>query len=176
MYEGKLVRLRAPENGDLAPLLLYLNDYQTMRGAVGSLLLPVTEEDACGMLAAQGGHSRGEYQFSVETLAEGRMIGRCGFVSVDTRNRQAECAILIGDPAFRGRGYGSDALRTLCRFGFDEMNLHRIWARVLDFNEASLRCFTQCGFCREGVLRQDCWREGAWHDTVLLALLEREAH
>ena len=52
------------------------------------------------------------------------------------------------------------------------MNLHKIKALVFDFNEAALRCYEACGFEREGLLRQEMYREGAYHDVVVLGLIK----
>ena len=111
-----------------------------------------------------------EVMRGAEIKETSRFIGQCGFVKVNWKNRVAELAILIGEKDCRGKGYGADAIRTLCTFGFMEMNLHKIKAVVFDFNEPALRCYEKCGFVREGVLKQEIFREGAYHDVVSMAL------
>lgn len=170
MYEGKLVRLRAFDNSDLMQSLAYSNDYAVMRGASGGILYPSTVDDEARAMSANTSYTAGEYQFAIETLADRRFIGKCGFTKIHWKNRLGELAILIGDPAFRGKGYGADAIAVLCKFGFEELNLHKIKALVFDFNEAALRCYEKCGFRREAVLKQEIYREGAYHDVVSLAL------
>ena len=171
MYEGSLVRLRALENSDLIPLTDFSNDYAVMRGASGAILYPSTAEDTGRDMSRSTSYTSGEYQFAIETKENKRFIGKCGFTRVNWKNRLAELAILIGEADCRGKGYGADAIRTLCRFGFDEMNLHKIKAVVFDFNEAALRCYEACGFRREGLLRREMYREGAYHDIVVLGLI-----
>ncbi|MBO4925051.1 MAG: GNAT family N-acetyltransferase [Clostridia bacterium] len=170
MYEGKLVRLRAFDNGDLMKCLAYSNDYDVMRGASGAILYPSTVDDEAREMGKNTSYSSGEYQFAVETLQEGLFIGKCGFTRVNWKNRLAELAILIGEKEYRGKGYGRDAIRLLCRFGFEEMNLRKIKACVFDFNEAALRCYEHCGFRREAVLKKEMYREGAYHDVIVLSL------
>ncbi|MBR3108129.1 MAG: GNAT family N-acetyltransferase [Clostridia bacterium] len=169
MYEGRLVCLRAFDNSDLMKLLTYQNDYDVMRGASGAILYPSTVDDTARDMGKNTSFTSGEYQFAIETKAERCFIGQCGFVKVNWKNRVGELAILIGENDFRGKGYGTDAIETLCTFGFQEMNLHKIKALVFDFNEAALRCYEKCGFTREGVLKQEIYREGAYHDVVSLA-------
>ena len=77
---------------------------------------------------------------------------------------------MIGDPAYHGKGYGTDAIRTLCKFGFEELNLHKLKAVVFAFNEGALRCYEKCGFEREGLLKEEIYREGAYHDVVMMGL------
>ncbi len=171
VYEGKLVRLRALDNSDLMHCLNYSNDYEVMRGASGAILFPSTVDDEARAMGQNTSYSSGEYQFAIETLEGSRFIGKCGFTRVNWKNRLAELAILIGEKDCRGKGYGADAIRTLCKFGFEEMNLHKIKALVFDFNEPALRCYAACGFQREGLLRQEMYREGAYHDVVILGLI-----
>lgn len=171
MYEGKLVRLRAFDNSDLMKCLGYSNDYQVMRGASGGILYPSTVDDEARAMSGQTSYTAGEYQFAVETLQEGRFLGKCGFTKINWKNRLGELAILIGERDCQGKGYGTDAVRTLCKFGFEELNLHKIKAVVFDFNLPALRCYEKCGFVREGLLKQEIFREGAYHDVVVMGLL-----
>ncbi len=171
MYEGKLVRLRAFDNSDLMHCLQWSNDYDLMRGASGAILFPSTVDDEAREMGKNTSYSAGEYQFAIETLAEGKLIGKCGFTRVNWKNRLGEMAILIGEKAYRGKGFGRDAVGVLCRFGFEEMNLRKIKAAVFDFNIPALRCYEKCGFQREGVLRKEMYREGAYHDVILMALI-----
>ena len=173
MYEGKLVRLRAFDNSDLMKLLSYANDYEVMRGASGAILYPSTVDDEARAMSQSTSYTAGEYQFAIETLEKPVLIGQCGFIKINWKNRMAELGILIGEKEYRGRGCGADAIRTLCAFGFQELNLHKIKAQVIDFNEAALRCYEKCGFIREGTLKDEIFREGAYHDMISMALFER---
>lgn len=79
--------------------------------------------------------------------------------------------IEIGEKECWGRGYGTDALRTLVRFGFEEMNLNRIALDVYDFNERAIASYLKCGFIEEGRRRQDIYKGGRHIDVVMMALL-----
>ena len=174
MYEGKLVRLRAMENADLLAFQDYSNDYAVMRGAYAGVLYPSTMDDAARSMQKNTSFTAGEYQFAVESIAEKKLIGQCGFIKVNWKNRVGEIGILIGEKAYRNRGFGEDAVRTLCRFGFEEMNLRKIKASVIAFNAPALRCYEKCGFQKEGALEQEIYREGAYHDLVLMRLFRTE--
>ena len=169
MYEGKLVRLRAFDNSDLMHLMAYSNDYEVMRGASGAILYPSTVDDTARAMGNSTSYSAGEYQFAVEALEGCKLIGQCGFTKINWKNRLGELAILIGEKAYRGKGYGADAIQVLCRFGFEELNLHKLKAVVFDFNQAALRCYEKCGFHKEAVLKQEIYREGEYHDVIVMA-------
>ena len=170
MYEGQLVRLRAMDNSDLMKFQDFSNDYAVMRGASGGILYPSTVDDEAQSMSRNTSCTSGEYQFAVETKKDRVLIGKCGFIKVNWKNRVGELGILLGDPDYRGKGYGADAVRVLCQFGFNELNLHKIKATVFDFNTPALRCYEKCGFQREGILEKEIYREGAYHDVLLMRL------
>ncbi|MBR1584699.1 MAG: GNAT family N-acetyltransferase [Clostridia bacterium] len=170
MYEGQLVRLRAMDSSDLMKLQDFSNDYSVMRCASGNILYPATVDDAAREMGGNTNRSTGAYQFALETKTDRVLIGQCGFIQINWKNRVGELAILIGDARYRGKGYGADAIRTLCAFGFDEMNLRKIKVSVIDFNTPALRCYEKCGFEVEGRLEKEIYREGAYHDLVLMRL------
>lgn len=170
MYEGKLVRLRAFDNGDLLPALSISNDYQVMRSASGGILYPSTVDDQARALSNQTSYTAGEYQFAIETLENRRFIGQCGFIKINWKNRKGEIAIML-ERESQGKGFGTDAVDVLCRFGFDELNLHKIKATVFAFNTGAVRCYEKCGFRQEGVLHDEVYREGQYHDAIEMALI-----
>ena len=93
---------------------------------------------------------------------------------MDERNRHAELGVVIGEKAYWGQGYGSDAICTLLRFGFEEMNLHRIYLRVYEDNARGIRAYEKCGFCQEGRLREANFRQGRYHDELVMGILSHE--
>ena len=103
-----------------------------------------------------------------------RLIGNCGLFGFDWKNRFAEFGILIGEKDAWGHGYGTDAARLILRFGFDELNLNRVWLRVYDFNPRAGRAYKKAGYVQEGIYRQALYREGAYHDIHVMSVLRDE--
>ena len=147
MIEGRLVRLRAFEQSDLDANHAFVNDYATLRDMLAGMPLPASYEDERRWLDQQSSYTRGEYQFAVED----------------------------GGGPYRGRGYGTEALGLLCDFAFSEMNLHKLKVSVFAFNAAAIRCYEKNGFTREGLLRAEIFRAGAYQDVVELARFAPEA-
>ena len=173
MIEGRLVRLRAFEQSDLDANHAFVNDYATLRDMLAGMPLPASYEDERRWLDQQSSYTRGEYQFAVED-GGGDLVGRCGLTRVDWKNRLGEIGRMIGAPS-RGRGYGTEALGLLCDFAFSEMNLHKLKVSVFAFNAAAIRCYEKNGFTREGLLRAEIFRAGAYQDVVELARFAPEA-
>ena len=78
--------------------------------------------------------------------------------------------IWIGRPWWRG-GYGTDAVRTICRFGFDHVNLHRITLFVNADNAHAIRAYEKVGFVHEGNLREAAFAQGERVDLLVMGLL-----
>ena len=169
MIEGDRIRLRAFEAGDLDAEHAFVNDYDTLLDMMGGIPFPSSMGDEQQWISQQTSYTRGEYQFAIEDF-EGDLVGRCGVTRLDWKNRVGELAIMIGAP-YRHRGYGREAMSLLCDFCFQEMNLHKLKVSVLAFNEAAIRCYERCGFTREGLLREEIFRRGAYQDVVLLSKL-----
>jgi len=85
---------------------------------------------------------------------EERCIGTARLHNLDRQNRRARYAIGIFDPACWGQGYGTEATRLVLRYAFEELKLHRVDLRVLEFNHRAIACYEKCGFVREGIERE----------------------
>lgn len=73
-----------------------------------------------------------------------------------------------------GRGYATDAARTLITYAVKEIGLHRITAAIGPDNAGSIAVVQQLGFTREGTLRDHVFTNGAWRDSVLFSVLDHE--
>ena len=111
--------------------------------------------------------------FGIET-GDGNLVGNIGLRDLDWKNRNASLGIVIAESEYWGRGYGSDAVITMLAFAFHEMNLHRVYLSVFDFNERAIRCYEKCGFRHEGRAREVFFRDGRYHDSLLMAILRQE--
>jgi RimJ/RimL family protein N-acetyltransferase len=81
---------------------------------------------------------------------------------------------VLGEKAYWGQGFGTDATRTALAFAFGELNLHRVELEVFDFNPRAMRCYEKAGFRYEGIRRQAFFRNGRYHDIHLMAILDSE--
>jgi RimJ/RimL family protein N-acetyltransferase len=174
LIDGQLVNLRAQEMADLERNHRWLNDREVMRFLSGRYLYSLlAEENWMRDRTATALAWAPNIGFAIETK-DGRHIGNTGLHDASPENRSADVGIMVGEKEYWGRGYGTDALRTLLRFGFQEMNLNRIALDVFDFNERAIACYRKCGFVEEGRRRKDLWRDGRYVDVVMMAVLRSE--
>jgi RimJ/RimL family protein N-acetyltransferase len=170
-FEGSLIRLRAREVADLERFHRWFNDpevtqYITMRYPISV----AAERKHLETMTAASFEGAG---FSVDTL-EGEHIGWCGLHGGSPEDRSASLGISIGEKQYWNGGYGTDAMRVLCRFGFEHMNLHRIELHVFTDNPRAQRVYEKVGFRPEGCLREADYRYGDYRDIVVMGLLRDE--
>jgi len=170
MIIGQKTRLRAIERSDIPTFLRWFNDPEVRQYL--SMYLPLSEAQEERWFERQL-EDDSSHVFAIET-ADGVHIGNVGLHDIDWKNRRALCGIVIGEKEYWNRGYGADALRTLLRFAFEELNLHRVFLHVFDFNERAIRCYEKVGFRHEGRLRQARFTEGRYVDELVMAVLREE--
>ena len=172
MISGKKVRLRAFREDDLKNVLAWLNNPAVTRYLSSMRPWSVVEER--GWLdRAMRNDDPTAVTYVIES-ADGEYAGSIGLMHIDGRNRRAEVGVVIARPEDWGRGMGTEAMILMLRHAFEEMNLHRVTLRVYTFNDRAQRSYGKIGFVEEGRLREDTYRHGAWHDTVLMGILADE--
>lgn len=110
--------------------------------------------------------------FVIEELDNNQAIGTCQLININWRHRSAELQIRIGDERFESRGYGFEAVNLLCRFGFADLNLHRIYLHVFGGNLQAINAHRKCGFVQEGLLKHAAFIDGQWTDVAVMGLLQ----
>ena len=170
---GERVYLRPADRQDLPTFVRWFNDADVLRNLVGRA--PMSEAAEAQwydrMLAAQG---TTDYHFVICLLEDKRPIGTVGLHGLDLVNGNAEFGIAIGEKAEWGKGYGTDATRAICRFGFGELRLERISLYYYDGNDRGRRTYEKAGFVHEGTLRRAHYANGEHRDVYIMSILREE--
>ena len=172
--QSERVILREFRREDIPAIHAWTNDREIVRflsWAVFPQTLRETERFVEQQMSGEDPMNRG----FVIGLHEGDpCIGTTGLIPIDWRNRSAELGIVIGKHEYLGKGYGREAVDLLLGFGFNELNLHRIGLQVFDFNERAIRAYRKSGLVEEGRLREAFYREGSYHDILIMGITEEE--
>lgn len=102
---------------------------------------------------------------------DGALIGTCGYVWLRTYRGEVSYNL---HPDYWKQGYMQEALDAIVDFGFSELGLNRVEALVMVENGASSRLLRRLGFQEEGILRQQDFFKGQFHDMRLFALLAQD--
>lgn len=114
------------------------------------------------------------FYFTILAREDDHLIGKALIEYVDWTNGNGYIRLGIGEPDFRRRGYGSQALHMLLRYAFDELNLFRVTAVVPAYNEGALRLFQKFGFIDEVRRRDALFSDGQFWDVIAFGLLNTE--
>lgn len=192
MIYGERIRLRAPERSDIPHFVNWLNDPEVVAGL--DLYLPMSNAEEENWFDEMLKSPQAQHPMVIEMCVPGKRpdsavssppdimpvvnewvaIGNCGFNQIDWRCRHAEIGIFIGEKRFWNQGYGREAVETLVRFGFETLNLHRIWLRVYASNKSAIRCYENAGFKHEGRMREAFYKDGIYIDILIMSILENE--
>jgi RimJ/RimL family protein N-acetyltransferase len=171
MIAGRIVHLRAPERRDAATLHRWANDPDLWRN-FGGWHFPYTEASTLAWIDARrdsNGTASTDQVLCIDVPGTG-IVGTASLSRIDWKNRTAEFSIMIGDEAFRGKGYARDAIHAMMAFAFDELALERLDAHIVGSNLRSQRFFAKCGWTQEGVRKGWYYRDGRRHDQVLYGI------
>lgn len=116
--------------------------------------------------------TNGRIMFTIEIL-EGKSIGGINLNSIDERNGTFSIGIVI-DKEYRGKGYGTSAMKILLKYAFLERRLNKFNDYVLEGNEGSAKMMKKLGCVQEGVRRQVVYINGQYLDFIMFGLTKDE--
>jgi RimJ/RimL family protein N-acetyltransferase len=112
--------------------------------------------------------------FAIVAREGQRVIGSIGFHSIDMLRGLTELGIAIGDKSAWGQGYGSEAVRLMCDYGFTFLGLHTIYLWHVAYNERGHRAYLKAGFKEAGRLRGADLFGGQRYDRILMDITREE--
>jgi diamine N-acetyltransferase len=168
---GERVTLRRIERDDLPLVRRWLDDPE-LRGQIGARS-PLSEAEAEEWFERVASDPTRAWYVIVEDQHD-RVVGEAGLLRMDPEWRTTDMTVIVGEPDAREKGYGTEAGRLLLDFAFQYMGFHRVAIGVVGFHEDALRFWERLGFRREGVQRDGYFLDGAFHDFVMMSILEDE--
>lgn len=100
-------------------------------------------------------------------------IGTLNFSNIDFKNQKAEFGILIAKK-FWGKGYATEAAQRSLEYGFQEMNLNKIYLKVFNDNQSAINLYKKLGFNEEGLLKEDIYKDGEFKNVKVMSLLKKD--
>jgi len=167
---GKHVVLRAPCETDIEERLKIgrSTEYIRMCGGDTRNLPLFTRDDA---LRWYEFITSNRFEWVIET--EGRCIGTARLTVLD-KDYRARYAIGIHDTSKYNKGFGTEVTELILDFAFNNLHLHRVDLKVLEYNKRAISCYEKCGFTKEGVEREGALIEDEWENDVMMSILEQE--
>jgi len=118
--------------------------------------------------------SHEEIFFAIRTLESDLVIGFIGLFELFKQHGDTLVAIALGEREYWGKGYGTDAMKIILRYAFDELNLRRVGLIVFEYNPRAIRSYEKVGFVPEGIVREVMQRDGKRWDFQYMGILHEE--
>ena len=172
---GKEIVLREYSMEDLPSIREWVNNPDVVDTLSDYFMFPHSEEQTLSWLRKRldGPNDQNSAQFIIADKSSDKYLGQIDLQTIDWKNRSARIGIVLGVDS-RNRGYGTDAIKTLVSYCFEEMNLNRIDLTVKDYNTNAIRCYEKCGFKVEGRMKKTFYFRGEYRDNFIMAVLKDE--
>jgi RimJ/RimL family protein N-acetyltransferase len=174
IFRGELVRLAAinPDT-DAEALARWSQDSEFDRLLNSEAALPFVAKRVTEEIEREEVRND-HYVFSIRTLSDDLLIGWISLEGIQWSHSTAWVGIGIGERDCWGKGYGTDAMRVLLRFAFEELDLFRVNLNVFEYNTRGIRSYEKAGFTAEGRVRRYLNRTGRRWDIVYMGILRQE--
>jgi RimJ/RimL family protein N-acetyltransferase len=170
--KGKKAGLRPLSPEDYSAITQWLNDplvtHYLFYGQKPWTIQQVSEEFARQSLAPNNA------VFMVDQLDGGRSVGFAGLYDIHPTAHKAEFRVLLGERSIWNKGIGTEITELLTYYGFDRLNLHRVFLGVTSENKGAVRAYENAGYVQEGCSRDDIYRNSRYYDTVRMGILREE--
>lgn len=175
MIKGKYVGLRAVEKDDLKFLRDWRNISSFRRNFREVRELSLTDQEKWFESLQASKHIN--FMFTIVRLADDKPVGACGLLYTNWIIRSADFSFYIGEDEsyIDDEGLAYDAASLLIKYGYENLNLNKIWMELYEFDHKKLIFFKdQFRFKEDGLLRQNCFEEGKYWNSYIISLLREE--
>jgi RimJ/RimL family protein N-acetyltransferase len=174
LFHGKLVRLGAGDAKRDAELIArWSRDAELLRQMDSDPARPLSAKRLLAEWAEEPDDNN-SHSFVIYTLDDDKTIGFLSLGAISWNNGNAWVSIGIWDAVYRGKGYGTDAMRVMLRYAFSELNLYRVSLGVFEYNARAQRSYEKVGFVLEGRVRDELNRNGRRWDGLYMGILREE--
>jgi RimJ/RimL family protein N-acetyltransferase len=171
MIKGKKVGLRAVEKPDLQQL----RDWRNLE----SFRKNFREVRELNMLSQEKWYeklnlSTNDFMFTIVDLSTNEVIGACGLLYINWIIRSADFSFYIGKDELYidEQGYAEESAKLLIEYGFNQLNLHKIWMELYEFDKLKINFFKdKFLFKVDGILRDNCFENGKYWNSLIISLL-----
>lgn len=173
VLEGSRIRLREFQADDLDPMVAYASDPEVM-GWINTgqtFDRDLEQRYLADLLRIAQEPDRSEYSLAMVKPESGEMIGTGRITIEDREHRRGDIGYVVRRSHW-GHGNATEAASLLVRFGFEELDLHRLFAVTHPDNRASARVLEKIGMKLEGRIRDHMRTQDGWRDSLLYAIVK----
>lgn len=114
-------------------------------------------------------------QFIIIDRTTNLPVGSTYLRDIDKKNNKAEFGIFIGETSARNKGIGTDTTKLMVQYGFEELELNKMFLRVFSNNTGAIKAYEKAGYKQEGLAREDVkLPNGEYQDIIFMSILKKE--
>ncbi|MEH6408485.1 MAG: GNAT family protein [Leeuwenhoekiella sp.] len=165
--KGNTVYLRALEPEDLAIILRIENDENLWE--LSNTITPYSKYIIEQYLenSHRDIYEVKQLRLAICKIESNEVLGMIDLFDYDPKNHRAGIGILVLDEIERGKGYGAEALSLIIDYSFNHLEIHQLYANILEENYNSLRLFEKYGFSRVGIKKDWIRTRGSYKNEIL---------
>lgn len=167
-----MIEFRPLKPTDAPVLHRWFSDYEVVKYSLTRFLLPMSLAEVEERIKVEYKTTERNYTVGIADTQTKKLIGYAGLAGISTQNKSAEYFIMIGDRSYWSKGVGTQVTRRIVEYGFNKLNLHRIQLTVSNVNPAGVKAYENAGFIIEGVMRDASFRDGKFHNKIMMAIIE----
>jgi len=167
------IKLRALEKLDKEYFFLWIKDKEVIRYSL-SLFQKMTTDNEISHWFDTLLIDKFSYNKAIVDATNKKLIGYTGITKISETNLSGEYFIFIGDKSYHRKGVGTFVTKEVTKNAFHELGLNRIMLTVSEKNIGAIKAYTNANFKTEGVMRQAFYRNGEFHDKIIMAILKEE--
>lgn len=103
-----------------------------------------------------------------------KIIGYAGIAKISETNKSGEYFIFIGNKSYHNKKIGTFVTKEIVKHGFQQLGLNRIMLTVSEKNIGAIKVYNNADFKTEGIMKQAFYRDGKFHDKIIMAILKKE--
>jgi len=168
--------LSRPVEGDMQHIIHYLDSDKIYSESTANIPYPYKEADAEFLIhkvVDKGFENETDFVFAIRNKENGLIMGLIGIHHWDKANQKAEIGYWLGKE-FWNKGYVTEAMAEVLAFGFEVLNLNKMFANFFPHNPASGRVMEKSGMRQEAVLKQEIYKNGKFLDFVRYSILKED--
>lgn len=169
---GNNIYLRPMELSDMREYQTMLNDETISYSVVGwSFPVSMDEQESWFHRVASDDKNR---RFTIVLRNNDVAVGMVTLSSIDWHNRSATHGIKLLPDCPKRKGIGTDAVITLMKYAFEEVNLNRLNGSWIEYNVFSQGLYRKCGWHIEGKKNEAIYRNGEYHNLIIAGVTKKD--
>ena len=168
-----MIELRPLSDFNVVPFYNWIKDVDVIRYSLTWFQKTRSNKEVKAWYTSLLANSK-DYTRGIFLTSDGSLVGYAGICNISDFNKSGEYFILIGNKELWGKGIGTSVSQQIIDYGFEKLNLNRIFLTVSEPNIGGILAYKKAGFKIEGRLRDACFRDGNFHDKIVMSILKSE--